>query len=178
MNKNLGYARTTFKVKIIIFTNLKEWSIIMSLWDSLSKTIETIKKERVVVKISEKHIEQLLKEKLQSAKLTINEVSIASNHLIINGTVKKGFVPLQFRMVLSPVGFEERIVHLKIIKVSPVHMKWLNKKLLSNQSKLMLYENEVISININKIDLMNNLPIGVIKEFYIVENRFEIKIGV
>lgn len=108
------------------------------------------------------------------------EVTIEKGLVKVSGTtkVKKfGFEKeLDFILHLKPVHVEKRTLQLELVEMKPLNFNTINKKLLQ-RPPVITYDNRLISVDLNAIDIVKKLPVGNVKQFEVEDNKIMVEIG-
>ncbi|PLS18764.1 hypothetical protein CVD28_06515 [Bacillus sp. M6-12] len=109
-------------------------------------------------------------------QITSLDVQIIGGSLIVKGTAKKMLVPISFSVELKPQSASRRMLIFKIVDLKPLNQSWI-KKMVFNKPSMLSYSDDNISIDLNQIEKIRNIPVGNIKDFVIKENKIWISLG-
>ncbi|WP_280768832.1 hypothetical protein [Salipaludibacillus daqingensis] len=135
------------------------------------------KENGVSVKISKQMIYQILQDNIQDENITITSVDFKDDLVVVYGIVKKVRMSINVSITLIPEGGQNKKMFFRINKVDPIHSKRINKKLFKDKSPYVSYRDEVISIDLNQIEKVKNIPVGNIKSMEITDGMLVVKIG-
>lgn len=119
-------------------------------------------------------------EKYQLEAIDNASVAIQDGLIIVSGTTsikKLGFTKeLNFTLSLKPVRAEQRTLQLELVSLKPVDFNQINKKLLQ-RPPVITYENRLICVDLNAIDVVKKIPIGMIKSFAVEDDKLVVSVG-
>lgn len=107
------------------------------------------------------------------------EIVMYNNKLLISGKIYKKFIvaiPIPFSITLSLYSVENRYVVFKLVKFSPVNIKYINKIIFENLP--IKYNQKKIYIDLNDWDLINKIPIDNIKKIEIKSGKLLVYLGI
>lgn len=108
------------------------------------------------------------------------QVAIKDGLIIVTGTtnVKKfGFSKeLDFTLNLKPVNVENRTLQLELVSLKPLDFNKINQKLLQ-RPPVITYENRLINVDLNAIEIVKKIPIGNIKSFTMEDEKILVTVG-
>lgn len=84
---------------------------------------------------------------------------LEGEHLILTGTTKVMLMPVPLRIELRPTMAKGRRLQFDVIDLKPTLNEAMKKRLLKDADGVA-YENEKLSINLNEIDLIKDIPFG------------------
>ncbi len=107
------------------------------------------------------------------------EVKIDEEAIEITGeaTVKKHFITasVEFLIELYPIRANDRSLIMKVEKVEPVNVEYLNQEIF-NQPPYLTYDNGMITLNLNAWERMDNIPLK-IRSYELKHNHILINVG-
>lgn len=131
--------------------------------------------EALLILISQKMLQQLLT--LKSVDY-VDEFSIQlkSGHICVQGKIKR-VVPIFFYIQLKPVQAQDRKLLFKVVKIKPVSFNLLRKQIM-NHLPAVSYHNNHLTLDLNQIRNVKNIPFGNIQSFHIKDDALWLQIGV
>ena len=146
----------------------------------LKEGISTIKeKKSITIPITADLLNGILK-RYRIEAIDRAEVAIEEGLVKVSGTtnVKKlGFTKeLDFSLHLKPVNVEKRTLQLELVEMKPLNFNAINNKLLQ-RPPVITYENKIISVDLNTIDIINKVPVGNVKQFTVEDSKILVEIG-
>lgn len=110
------------------------------------------------IRISEELINRLLQ--LQPIEGTSNlQCTFEGENLVLTGTTKVMLVPVPFRLELSPVMAKGRRLQFDVVDLKPALKESMKKKLLKD-AEGVIYEDNKLTVNLNEIEVLRDIPFG------------------
>jgi hypothetical protein len=107
--------------------------------------------------------------------ITNLDVAIKDGKVTISGYTRKMLMNIYFSIELEPTTFSGRMLSFRITDLKPLNQEWIKKKVF--QEADILYENNIVTFNLNEIDVVKRVPIGKIKSINIDGNKLLVGIG-
>lgn len=86
---------------------------------------------------------------------------------MISGEAKKMLLSTKFSITLQPVEVSGRKLSFNMVEMKPLNNEWIKQKIF-NKLHSMVYNNGILTIDLNEIEKIRKIPVGKI-------NKFEIK---
>ncbi|MER2107154.1 MAG: hypothetical protein ABS949_09460 [Solibacillus sp.] len=151
------------------------------MFSKLKSSIASMAENKAVtIPISASTLNSIL-ENYQLEAINEANVAIQDGLIIVTGTtsIKKwGFEKeLNFTLNLKPVSAEKRTLQLELVSLKPVDFNKINNKLLQ-RPPVITYENRLINVDLNAIEVVKKIPIGNIKSFAVEDGKLLVSVGV
>lgn len=150
------------------------------MFDKLKAGLVSVKEQKAIsVSITASAFNTLLK-KYRIEAIDEASVAIEDGLVIVSGMtkVKKFGVSkeLQFELHLKPVQVNGRTLQFELVKLKPLDFNQINKRLLQ-RPPVITYDDRLISVDLNAIDVVSKVPVGNIKSFSVEQNKVIVAIG-
>ncbi|UAL47107.1 hypothetical protein K7887_19995 [Sutcliffiella horikoshii] len=117
----------------------------------------------------------------QNDKLQEIAVEITDGVIIVTGkaeaNLKVAKKDVSFSITLQPVRMEGRELIFKIVKLKPLNLGILNKRIFDKPPHLS-YKSGHITIDFNSWDLVRIIPVGKLKSYKLEEGKIVVMVGV
>ncbi|TYS69792.1 hypothetical protein FZC76_06065 [Sutcliffiella horikoshii] len=139
---------------------------------------DKIKSGVIPVPITAYMLQEVLRrnEKLQEVAVEITE-----DEIIVTGRAEADLKvtkkDLSFSITLEPVQMEGREIIFKIVKLKPLNLSILNKRIFDKPPHLT-YKSGHIRIDFNGWELVRKIPIGKIKSYKVGDGKIIVMVGV
>jgi hypothetical protein len=136
------------------------------------KAQNLLKRMHIPFPITSKMLQCAIQKRLPQ---TINiDITFKHQNIIVTGHIKKP-IKIRFALHIKPISANKRKLHFEIasLKPSPAH---LFKEKLLNRSPFS-YENDVLTLDLNKIGFVKRVPIGNVKKMKVKKQRLWCGIG-
>lgn len=110
------------------------------------------------IRMSEDLVNRLIQ--LQPLEGTSNlQCSFEGENLVLTGTTKVMLVPVPFRLELKPIIAKERRLQFDVVDLKPTLKESMKKKLLKDAEGVTYADNK-LTINLNEIETLRDIPFG------------------
>lgn len=104
-------------------------------------------------------------------------VSFPEDLIRFEGTIKKFWLAIPFKLDVKPVKAEKRTLFFEVVHMKPLNQEWVKHKVLT-KPPFMIYQNRNMILDLNEIDQVKAVPIGHIQHVVIKDGKLWIKIGI
>ncbi|MDF0728891.1 hypothetical protein PY093_19960 [Cytobacillus sp. S13-E01] len=135
-----------------------------------------IEDKQVQIPINSEMILYILK-KQEIEGISNLDVTITDDLMKISGIAKKMLLSIDFSFDLKPKSTSGRVITFEVVGMKPLNQEWIKNRVF-NKPKVLSYHSNCISIDINEIESIKNIPVGKIKGFSIKDNKLLVGLGV
>ncbi|MGD6870948.1 hypothetical protein ACQCU1_01990 [Sutcliffiella horikoshii] len=151
----------------------------MDFYEKLKSGVNLLKDSKgIPVPITAYMLQELLR---RNEKLQDVTVEIKQGELIVSGKaeadLKLAKKDVAFSITLQPIQMEGRELIFKIVKLKPLNLSILNKRIFDKPPHLT-YKSGHIRIDFNGWDIVRKIPVGKIKSYVVVEGKIVVMIGI
>lgn len=141
----------------------------------IKSTADAVKMQRVTIPITSSMLEYLIMQQPIKGVEQLRVV-LADERLTISGRTKKLLIPISFTISLKPKEMEKRVLHFEVDAFSPADIEFVKRKVL-NRPPFINYEPNVVTFDLNGLDIVSKVPYGSIHGVEIKENKLWVQIG-
>ncbi|WP_108671375.1 hypothetical protein [Peribacillus acanthi] len=161
-----------------LFTNLNEKISKMLEDDSslLSKAKKKWEDQYVPVPITSEMILSLLHRQTFEGISNL-EVQFVGDRMVISGSAKKMGMNIFFKVEMKAMSAAGRKINFEVVDMKPINQDWIKKKVF-NQPPMMTYDSGHITMDLDAMESIRDIPWGTIKSFEIKDNMLWVGIGI
>lgn len=135
--------------------------------NTINISLDTHAFEKILENVMIKNIENL-------------QILIRKELLILKGDTKIKVIGIStsvhFELFLKPIKTKERTVYFELKDAKPFLLDFF-PSIAFKKIPIVSYENRIIQVNLEKLDLIKSIPFGFIKEMFIQDGQFILTIG-